>query len=809
MHERLAANAAIEVACGHRMATTATVNPRRRLPRGARIWIGSLLALGVAGAAVATKVDVRTGIEDFVQGGADSERLGVLGDLLASKRTRTVAFAIGGDDEAAHRHAAGELRRRLVASGLFAWVRGGAEAGDAEAFQQLFFTRRWGLVDVPADPLGPWIGGRIARSKEALASPMGSLIARIITQDPILAFPELLRRLQESSRPLEDHGGQLQTADGRWSVVFAQAKAPALKGNLQTPVVETIERALGELQAPSGGKVQMLWTGVNRFAVETERRIRREFVWIGILSTIPVFALYILVFRSLRQIVAGLIIIGIALGAAVLICQGLFGSVHGLALTFGASLIGVTVDYAAHYSVHLVAAPAAERARVLKMLLRATATGVVTTVAAFAAIAGGRLPAVQQIAVLGVAGALIAFTLTHLLLPRFIPPPAAADIPADAPGGRRVDGLLLGLDRHARAVSVATALLLLGASAGLLRWRWQDDVAAFKTPLPALEAETATLQHVLGRDGQGPTVVVTGADDEQALRTHERVIARLAALKAEGAVGAFASVQPALLSQRTQRERLTRLSAADLEGPYRAALEREGFRAASFPAWKDLFKDAAPPLTPRDIAASRLAFLLDAWRLDGTGARTGYVIALQNVSDETRVAAEVERFPGVWSIRPAALLEDTYGQFRERIVVWLGVGVGLVVIIMIVVYRKPSFVLAGVLPALLGSAATLGLLAWLGIPGNVLHVVSLVLVLGLGVDYGVYLVEAREGSIGLSIRGILLGAATTAVSFGALAFSSNTAIHTLGLTSAIGIAFTTASCPLVIFIVRGQASRGT
>ncbi len=550
-----------------------------------------------------------------------------------------------------------------------------------------------------------------------------------------------------------------------------------------------------------------LWTGGQSLRGRDGAPHRREFAWIGILSTIPVFALYLLVFRSLRQIFAGLIIIGLALGAAVLICQWLFGSVHGLALTFGASLIGVTVDYAAHYSVHLVVTPAAERSRVLKMLLRATATGVVTTVAAFAAIAGGRLPAVQQIAVLGVAGALIAFTLTHLLLPRFIPPPDPDTRPADAPAGRRVDGLLLGLDRHARAVSVVTAVVLLGASAGLFRWRWQDDVAAFKTPLPALEKETADLQHILGRDGQGPTVVVTGADDEHALRTHEQVIARLGALKASGVGGAFASVQPALLSQQTQRERLARLSTSDLEGPYREALAREGFRAASFPAWKDLFKDAAPPLTPRDVAASPLAFLVDAWRVDGP-ARTGYAIALQNVRDEDLVAAEVERFPGVWSIRPAALLEDTYGHFRDRIVVWLAVGVALVIVIMIVVYRKPSFVLAGVLPALLGSAATLGLLAWLGIPGNVLHVVSLVLVLGLGVDYGVYLVEAREGSIGLSIRGILLGAATTAVSFGALAFSSNTAIHTLGLTSAIGIAFTTATCPLVIFIVRGrQASR--
>jgi predicted exporter len=112
-----------------------------------------------------------------------------------------------------------------------------------------------------------------------------------------------------------------------------------------------------------------------------------------------------------------------------------------------------------------------------------------------------------------------------------------------------------------------------------------------------------------------------------------------------------------------------------------------------------------------------------------------------------------------------------------------------------------------VLPALLGAAATLGLLAWLGIPGNVLHVVGLVLVLGLGVDYGVYLVEAREGSIGLSIRGILLGTATTCISFGALAFSGNAAVHTLGLTSAVGIVFTTITCPLVIFLVQGKQAQ--
>jgi predicted exporter len=784
-----------------------------KLPRGSAAWVGSILALAIAAALVTRAVVVHTGMEDFIQGPAESQRLGVLGRLLSAKRARTMAFVLGADDEAMHRRAAGELRKRLADSGLFAWVRGGAEAGDSDAFYQLFFARRWGLIDVPADPgdLAPWLDARVARAKDALTSPMGALVGRLLTRDPILAFPDFLRQLQESSGAVTDHGGQLQTADGRWSIVLAQANAPALAGNLQTPVVETIESILTQLHDQSGGKVHAMWTGVNRFAVETERRIRRELTWIAVLSTLPVFALYVLVFRSLRQFFAGLIVIGLALAAAVLICQGLFGSVHGLALTFGASLIGVTIDYAAHYSVHLAASSAAHRPAMLKMLLRATTTGVVTTVAAFAAIAGGRLPVLQQIAVLGVAGAVVAFGLTHLLLPRFIPPALPLPgLPLSPSSPKRADVLLSGLDRHARVVSIATGVLLITATAGLFRWRWQDDVAAFKTPLPQLEAETERVQRLLGQDPQAPSVVVIGSDDEQALRMHERVVARLYQLQRAGALGSFTSVQPTLVSQQTQRDRVARLAGADLEGAYRAALTRAGFKAAAFPAWKDLFTDAAGPLTPQQVAASPVAFLVDSWRLDDPaqpGGGAGYVIALADVRDEKRITAELAGLAGVWLIRPAGLLEETYGLFRDRILIWLGIGTALVIAIMIVVYRQLTFVFAGVLPALLGSAATLGLLAWLGIAGNVLHVVGLVLVLGLGVDYGVYLVEAREGSIGLSIRGILLGAATTCISFGALAFSGNAAIHTLGLTSAIGIVFTTATCPLVIFILQGRTPR--
>jgi predicted exporter len=775
-------------------------------PYGAGVTLASLLALGLLALLVTKTVQVRTGMEDFVVDTSKSERLGVLGKLLSSRRARTMAFVIGAEDPALHRQAAAELRRRLGESGLFAWVRGGSESSDVEAFYNLFFPPRFGLIDVPgAGELPAWLQARVLAAHQALGGGMGALVGRVLPRDPLLAFPEILRRLQEGGGGVRDNAGQLETLDGKWSVVFAQASAPALEGPKQVPVVALVEGVVADLQRASSGKVKVQWTGVNRFAVETERRIRGELGWIAVLSTAPVFLLYLLVFRSLRQFFAGLIIIGLAIGVAILACQLLFGAVHGLALTFGASLIGVTIDYAAHYSVHLAASPGHERRAMLRMLLRATTTGVVTTVAAFAAVAGGRVPVLQQIALLGVTGAVVAFVLTHLLLPRFIPPPVAAAEPA---GPRRVDVLLSGLDRHRRAVMIVTSIILAGATAGLFRWRWQDNVAAFKTPLPALEAETESVQTLLGQDGQAPTVVVTGPNDERALALHEQVVARLteltkgAAGTEPGAISGFASVQSVLVSAGTQRARRERL-AADLEAPYRAALTRAGFQPSAFPPWQKLLADSGPPLQPAQVAASPVAFLLDSWRIELDAQKVGYLIALRGVRNEAGVAAALEAFPGVFMIRPAGLLEETYALFRDRMLRWLGVGTALVILIMIVVYRSATFVFAGVLPAALGAAATLGLLAWLGIAGNVLHVVGLVLVLGLGVDYGVYLVEAREGSIGLSIRGILLGAATTCISFGALAASRNAAVHTLGLTSAIGIVFTTITCPLVIFLVQG------
>jgi predicted exporter len=63
-------------------------------------------------------------------------------------------------------------------------------------------------------------------------------------------------------------------------------------------------------------------------------------------------------------------------------------------------------------------------------------------------------------------------------------------------------------------------------------------------------------------------------------------------------------------------------------------------------------------------------------------------------------------------------------------------------------------------------------------------VLALILILGIGVDYGIFLLE-HEGD-GAAWVAVVLGAASTVLSFGLLALSATPALRAFGLTMLFG-----------------------
>ncbi|MGR8935447.1 MAG: MMPL family transporter [Gammaproteobacteria bacterium] len=100
-----------------------------------------------------------------------------------------------------------------------------------------------------------------------------------------------------------------------------------------------------------------------------------------------------------------------------------------------------------------------------------------------------------------------------------------------------------------------------------------------------------------------------------------------------------------------------------------------------------------------------------------------------------------------------------------------------------------------IIPLLLGGLFTMGCTALTGTPINFANIIALPLILGLGVDNGIHMLErlrhstSEEQNIYQSstARGIFYGALTTVSSFAGLAFSPHQGIASMGLVITIGI----------------------
>jgi predicted exporter len=88
-------------------------------------------------------------------------------------------------------------------------------------------------------------------------------------------------------------------------------------------------------------------------------------------------------------------------------------------------------------------------------------------------------------------------------------------------------------------------------------------------------------------------------------------------------------------------------------------------------------------------------------------------------------------------------------------------------------------------PVMLAGGLTLALMGYLGIPIQLLSILALLLTLGMGVDYAIFL-QARQNHAH-TLLATTLAAALTLLSFGLLAASSTPALHALGLTATLGV----------------------
>jgi len=331
---------------------------------------------------------------------------------------------------------------------------------------------------------------------------------------------------------------------------------------------------------------------------------------------------------------------------------------------------------------------------------------------------------------------------------------------------------------------------------GITRLTTNDDIRLLQNSPPRLIADQISLSRLL----DAPTPVqfyLLRAPSEQLLLEREETLKRsLDALIAQKKISGYQAISNWVPSARTQQLRTDLLNDRVLGSALEALAQQTGADAQWLQDTRRHLQAGGQLLTVGQFLAAPAS---EPWRHLWLGATAdGYasIVALRGLSyrDLEQVKHAGDGQAGVQWVDKVAEISGVLGQYR-RYMGWVVLGSYVLVCgLLSARYRRNSWRV--LLPAALASLMTLALLGLLHQPLQLFHVLALMLLLGVGVDYGIFMQEPAGGKGAPAWLATGLSAANTLLSFGLLGLSQTPALQAFGLTMLSGITLVWLIVPL-------------
>jgi predicted exporter len=310
------------------------------------LWIAGLAGLGVF---VQRALTIDSDLRLFLPTAETPEERLLLAGIGEGPASRVLVVALEGGSAQELADASRALAAALDQSAAFRSVANGELA--LESFPDELLPYRF-LLSPSFDARGldaELLHAELEARARDLASPFGLLIEPWLARDPTLELMKLAERWQPLEEPQLDFDVWFDRA-GERALLIAETHAAAFDPSRQRDAIDELERTFGDLD--ERGDLTLTVSGTGRFSAEMEARTRAEAERISRAATIGMVVLLLVAYRRIGSLLLTLLPLASAGLAGLAAVGALFGSVHGITLAFGFTLIGVAQDYPIHLLSH-------------------------------------------------------------------------------------------------------------------------------------------------------------------------------------------------------------------------------------------------------------------------------------------------------------------------------------------------------------------------------------------------------------------------------------------------------------------------
>ena len=635
------------------------------------------------------------------------------------------------------------------------------------------------------------------------SDPSTIFTSQLIRADPLLLLPTFLADafpVSPENLRIEDDRGFFEY-DGRVYVAlaFSLSRSP-FSIDMQETFRAALAQARGNLAHLS--PETSLWSaGVVRHAAKGTETAMAEISTVGLGSLVGVIALVLFVFRSSLPLIASLLSIGVGALAGFASCLFIFGNVHLLTLVFGGSLVGISVDYVFHYFCERAGPDGfVSGNEALSRVWVGITLGLVTTLIGFVGMWIAPFPGLRQMATFSGVGLTASYITVCLWFPRL-----SRGLRPVAPGPyRSVQRYLAFWQKLPRTpiVIVAVGMAFLSLL-GITQLEPQDDVRLFQSLSSELMAEQGKITAVVGERPVSQFFLVEGRTKEELLQRCEALAERLGVMGESD----FVALTDFVPSVDTQKENRSLVSTyLEAPGTIDGLAGRVGLTAEIVDNYLQSIAMTRAPITldewlGDDVSISFRDLYLGEW--DGVHRSAVTLRSISDISVFEKLASDLE---GVEFVDTAGSYSRLFAQYREQVMVLAIFSYLLVMALLAWRYGVRGMVAVMAAP-FLAAIVSLGVIGLVGGTFSLFHIMALILVLGISVDYGIFFRESGPESA-TTLLAVVLSALTTILAFGLLAFSSTAAIQAFGTTIFIGIAISLLVSPVAGVSLRGSGGNG-
>ena len=631
-------------------------------------------------------------------------------------------------------------------------------------------------------------GTQFSWIQSQLYSPFSGVSAAELNHDPLLLTrSSQLNQLSDTHHlTIKNNWLAAQDAQGDiWYMIYAELNGSSFNMNASHQMVTQLN-LLAEQLKTKWPDTQILKRGVLFYSDHASTEAKADITTIGSLSIIGIIILMITVFRSVRPVFLSLLSIFIGMICGLVAVLSIFGEIHIMTLVMSTSIIGITIDYSLHYLTERLLHGNRESAICsLKKLISTLSIALCTSFIAYLILLIAPFPGLKQLSVFAVFGLTGAFLTVVCWYPFLV-----KKLPVREQVGQHLLTFWLQLWQSSVMQWGMVIFALIFIAYGLIHLKVDDDISKLQTLPAELQQQEKQIVSITHQSNEQKWFIVFGDNAQQTLQRLENFIPQLEHAKQQGVFAQYQTINLPSIKKQQKNVALIQQNAPKIL----TSLQQLGINANTPNIVQPI--DVITPEQWQQSVISQGRKLLWLSLKDGKSAT---LIPISGIEQLTELKALSKPDQGIYWLDRRSEFNTMFTHYRIHLS-QLMVGAVLIICLCFIFYNLKQglkFALKSTLPTLLSIGIALSVHGIIGQTINLFSMLALILVIGIGIDYSLFLSNDKSQTQS-ALLAVILAALTTLLSFGLLIISHTSAIMGFGLVLTSGIFGAFLFAPLVI-----------